>query len=75
MVSIPPTLSIGFGHDFPDANKLNEMASTAIEIAMSRGGDQAVVQKYGSEIEYYGGKTEAQENSSKVKVRVFANYS
>ena len=73
MVSVPPTLSIGFGHDFPDANKLNEMASTAIEIAMSRGGDQAVVQKYGSEIEYYGGKTEAQENSSKVKVRVFAN--
>lgn len=71
--AIPATLSIGFAHDFPDVNKLNEMASTAIEIAMSRGGDQAVVQKFGSEIEYYGGKTEAQENTSKVKVRVFAN--
>ena len=70
---VTATLSIGFAHDFPDVNKLNEMASTAIEIAMSRGGDQAVVQKFGSEIEYYGGKTEAQENTSKVKIRVFAN--
>lgn len=72
-INVIPTLSIGFAHDFPDVNKLNEMASTALEIAMSRGGDQAVVQKFGSEIEFYGGKTEAQENTSKVKVRVFAN--
>ncbi len=68
-----PTLSIGFAHSFPDVNKLNEMASNAIEIAMSRGGDQAVVSKYGSELKFYGGKTEAVENRSKVKVRVFAN--
>lgn len=68
-----PTLSIGFAHGFPDVNKLNEMASNAIEIAMSRGGDQAVVSQYGSELKFYGGKTEAVENRSKVKVRVFAN--
>lgn len=68
-----PTLSIGFAHDFPDVNKLNEMASNAIEIAMSRGGDQAVVSKYGSELKFYGGRTEAIENRSKVKIRVFAN--
>lgn len=68
-----PTLSVGFAHDFPDVNKLNEMASNAIEIAMSRGGDQAVVSKYGSELKFYGGRTEAIENRSKVKVRVFAN--
>ena len=67
------TLSIGFAHGFPDANKLNEMASSAIEIAMSRGGDQAVVSRYGSELEYFGGKTEAAENTSKVKIRVFTN--
>lgn len=67
------TLSIGFAHGFPDANKLNDMASSAIEIAMSRGGDQAVVSSYGNELEYYGGKTEAVENTSKVKIRVFTN--
>ena len=40
---IKPTLSIGFACSFPDVNKLNEMASNAISLAMSRGGDQAVV--------------------------------
>lgn len=68
-----PTLSLGFAHDFPDITKLNSMASNAIEIAMSRGGDQAVVSKYGSELKFFGGKTEAVENRSKVKIRVFAN--
>jgi c-di-AMP phosphodiesterase-like protein len=48
-----PTLSIGFAHNFPDVNKLNEMASNAIDIAMSRGGDQAVVSKYGEELKFY----------------------
>jgi len=68
-----PTLSIGFAHDFPDVNKLNEMASNAIDIAMSRGGDQAVVSKYGDELKFFGGKTEAVETTSKVKVRSIAD--
>jgi len=71
--TIQPTLSIGFAHDFPDVNKLNEMASNAIDIAMSRGGDQVVVSKYGSELEFFGGKSEAVEVSNKVKVRVFSD--
>lgn len=69
----PPTLSIGFAHEFPDANKLNEMATSAIDIAMSRGGDQVVVSKYGEELAFFGGKTEAQEARNKVKVRVLAD--
>ncbi len=72
-VDTKPTLSIGFAYDFPDVNKLNDMASNALEIAMSRGGDQAVVSKYGSELEFFGGRSEAVEKRSKVKVRVFAN--
>lgn len=69
----PPTLSIGFAHDFPDVVKLSEMAENAIEIAMSRGGDQVVVSRYGEDIEFFGGKSEAQENRNKVKVRVMAD--
>lgn len=69
----PPTLSIGIAHDFPDVVKLNEMASSAIEIAMSRGGDQVVVSRYGQDLVFYGGKSEAQENRNKVKVRVMAD--
>jgi len=67
------TLSIGFAYDFPDVNKLNAMASNAIDIAMSRGGDQAVVSRYGSELQFFGGKTEATEKRNKVKVRIVAD--
>ncbi len=69
----PPTLSIGIAYDFPDVVKLNDMASSAIEIAMSRGGDQVVVSQYGQDLVFFGGKTEAQENRNKVKVRVMAD--
>ena len=71
--NIAPTLSIGFAHDFPDVVKLNEMASSAIDMAMSRGGDQAVVSRYGDDIKFYGGKTAALENSSAVKFRTNAD--
>lgn len=70
---VPPTLSIGFAYDFPDITKLNDMATNAIDIAMSRGGDQVVVSKYGDELAFYGGKTEAQESRNKVKIRVMAD--
>lgn len=69
----PLTLSIGIAHDFPDVNKLYDMATSALDIAMSRGGDQVVVSKYGSDLEFYGGKTAAQEQRNKVKVRVMAD--
>lgn len=70
---IPLTLSIGIARDFPDVVKLNELANAALNIAMSRGGDQVVVSVYGKEMEFYGGKTEAQEKRSRVKVRVLAD--
>lgn len=70
---VPLTLSIGFAHDFPDVNKLHELALAALDIAMSRGGDQIVVSQYGKEMEFYGGKSEAQEKRSRVKIRVLAD--
>ena len=70
---IPVTLSIGLARDFPDVVKLNELAVASLSIAMSRGGDQVVVSVYGSEMEFYGGKTEAQEKRNRVRVRVLAD--
>lgn len=70
---IPLTLSIGLAHDFPDVIKLNELANSALDIAMSRGGDQVVVSVFGSEMEFYGGRTEAQEKRNRVKIRVLAD--
>ena len=69
----PPTLSMAFAHDIPDIIKLNEMTNAAIEIAMSRGGDQVVVSPYGQPLKFFGGKVEAQESRNKVKVRVMAD--
>ncbi len=69
----PLTLSIGFAYDFPDVGKLNEMAGNAIDVALSRGGDQVVVSQYGAELRFFGGKTTAVETTSKIKVRSVAD--
>jgi c-di-AMP phosphodiesterase-like protein len=45
------------------------MASSAVNVALSRGGDQCVVSKYGAELRFFGGKSAAFESTSKVKVR------
>ena len=70
---IPLTLSMGIAHDFPDVIKLNDLANDALDIAMSRGGDQVVVSAYGQEMKFYGGKSEAQEKRNRVKTRVLAD--
>ena len=64
---------MGFAHDFPDVIKLNDLANDALDIAMSRGGDQVVVSAYGQEMKFYGGKSEAQEKRNRVKTRVLAD--
>ena len=69
----PPTLSIGIAYDYPDIVKLNDMSVSALEIATSRGGDQVVVSQYGQDLKFFGGKTEAQENHNKVRVRVMGD--
>ena len=70
---MPLTLSIGMAREFPDFIKLNGLAKEAVDIAMSRGGDQVCVAVHGSEMEFYGGKTEAQEKRNRVKDRVLAD--
>lgn len=69
----PLTISIGLARDFPDVSKLNDLANEALDIAISRGGDQVVISVYGQEMEFIGGKTEAQEKRNRVKIRVYAD--
>lgn len=52
---IPPTLSIGVGVNGKNLSRLEEFAASALELALGRGGDQAVVRKIDS-FEFYGGK-------------------
>lgn len=66
------TLSIGFGVNGNSYNQNYEYARTAIDLALGRGGDQAVV-KEGDTISYYGGKSKQVEKSTRVKARVKAH--
>jgi len=69
---VPATLSIGVGKDAPTIKELLEYASLSIEMALSRGGDQAVV-KDAVNFAFYGGRTKEMEKRTKVKSRVMAN--
>ncbi len=65
------TLSIGLGiHEFSMSDSL-DYAKIAIDLALGRGGDQAVV-KEDDKFAYYGGKTKSVEKSTRVKARVKA---
>lgn len=65
------TLSIGIGLDGLSYNQNYEFARNAVDVALGRGGDQAVV-KTPQNITYYGGKTQTVEKSTKVRARVKA---
>ena len=66
------TLSIGMGMNGDSYIRNYEYARTAIDMALGRGGDQAVV-KDGTKIRYYGGKSQQLEKTTRVKARVKAH--
>ena len=66
------TLSIGVGAMNSTYEKNYEMARAAIDLALGRGGDQAVVRE-GNKVTYYGGKSNSIEKNTRVKARVKAH--
>lgn len=66
------TLSIGIGMNGEAYSQNYEFARIAIDMALGRGGDQAVV-KDGEKIQYFGGKAQQMEKSTRVKARVKAH--
>ena len=70
--NVHPTLSIGVGMDSPSIPELYKNAKLSLEMALSRGGDQAVVRNQ-VDFAFYGGRTKATEKRTKVKSRVMAN--
>lgn len=70
----PVTLSIAVGID-PERDSYTtayEYSHMAMDLALGRGGDQAVIKK-GDRIVYYGGKTQSAEKNTRVKARVKAH--
>ena len=66
------TISIGLGVNADSYITSYEYARAAIDLALGRGGDQAVI-KNRDKISYYGGKSIQVEKSTRVKARVKAH--
>lgn len=66
------TLSIGIGHGSEELSRNYELARMAMDMALGRGGDQAVV-KTDNDISYFGGKSQSVERQTRVKARVKAH--
>ncbi|MSS64553.1 DHH family phosphoesterase [Velocimicrobium porci] len=66
------TISLGLGVNGETYTQAYEYARAAIDLALGRGGDQAVI-KEGDRISYYGGKSIQVEKNTRVKARVKAH--
>lgn len=66
------TISIGMGLDGLTYAQNYEFARNAIDLALGRGGDQAVVKTPNNTV-YYGGKSQQVEKNTRVKARVKAH--
>ena len=69
---IAATLSFGVGKDGAGFQENYDYAALALEMALSRGGDQAVI-KDRFDFSFYGGRATETERRSKVKARVMAS--
>lgn len=68
---LPVTISIGLGVHEDDYIKSLEYARIGIDLALGRGGDQAVI-KNNDKFSFYGGKTRGVETNTRVKARIKA---
>lgn len=68
----PATLSIGIGLGGKTLAESEDYAQEALDLALGRGGDQAVVKNVVN-FEYYGGKSQSVEKGFKGKSRIIAH--
>ncbi|WP_094606649.1 Cyclic-di-AMP phosphodiesterase GdpP [Sporomusa silvacetica DSM 10669] len=68
---IPVTLSIGAATGENSMAELGQRAQAGLDLALSRGGDQAAVNISGK-VQFFGGKAKAVEKNTRVKARIVA---
>ncbi|SCM82331.1 RecJ-like phosphoesterase [uncultured Sporomusa sp.] len=68
---IPVTLSIGAATGEISIAELGQRAQAGLDLALSRGGDQAAV-NISSKVQFFGGKAKAVEKNTRVKARIVA---
>lgn len=69
--NMPLTISIGisYGED-ADYNEIADTAQANVDLALGRGGDQAVIREVGGDPIYYGGKSNPMEKRTRVRSRM-----
>lgn len=68
------TMSVGFAFGYKsDFNQTNNLAKQALDVAMTRGGNQCVVAPFGDNMVVFGGAAlESQQAASSVKIKTYA---
>lgn len=69
-IDLMVTLSSGFACTNIKLNKLGNIAQEALDLALSRGGDQIVVNIAGDNLRYYGGNTNTAEKRTRITTRI-----
>lgn len=70
--NVPLTVSIGLAYGEESFSSLAEQAQKNLDLALGRGGDQAIVKEVGEEPRYYGGKTNPTEKRTRVRSRMIS---
>lgn len=71
-MDFPVSISIGLGIGGKTLAENDNYAQDAMDMALGRGGDQAVIKRV-KNFEYFGGKTQSVEKSNKGKSRIIAH--
>ena len=71
-IDFPASISLGIGISTVSLNETSDLAQSALELALGRGGDQAVV-KTDEGTHYYGGTQQTVEKGNRGKSRVIAH--
>lgn len=70
--NLPLTISMGLAYGEESFDKLAEIAQNNLDLALGRGGDQAIVREVDQEPRYYGGKTNPMEKRTRVRSRMIS---
>ncbi len=71
--NVPLTLSIGVGSGVDSLNELGVLAQSSLDLALGRGGDQAVIKMLNGKARFYGGKTSPTGKRTRVRARVISH--
>jgi len=72
-VEIPVTISVGCACVSGTMQQKENAAHQALDLALQRGGDQAVLKMWDNATEYYGGKTKTVQKRTKIRSRIVAS--